>query len=105
MTGKMSAMCISGRNQYSKGAIQQDFAAGMRELDQELAAEEDEEASTQTLRLGIMMRWPEVCLCLRLFSWVPGTQRATSQGSSCLEVHDCRRDGDPSITGSLRKAY
>lgn len=49
-------MCISGRNQYSKGAIQQDFAASMRELDQELAAEEDEEASAQTLRLGIMMR-------------------------------------------------
>ncbi len=40
---KMSAMCISGRNQYSKGAIQQDFAAGIKELDQELAAEEDEE--------------------------------------------------------------
>lgn len=34
---------ISGRNQYSKGAIQQDFAQGIRELDQELAAEEDEE--------------------------------------------------------------
>ncbi|KAL6715665.1 hypothetical protein ACLMJK_006626 [Lecanora helva] len=41
--GKVSAMCISGRNQYSKGAIQQDFAAGIKELDQELAAEEDEE--------------------------------------------------------------
>lgn len=40
---KMSALCISGRNQYSKGAIQQDFAAGIKELDQELAAEEDEE--------------------------------------------------------------
>ncbi|CAF9943183.1 MAG: hypothetical protein ALECFALPRED_010769, partial [Alectoria fallacina] len=40
---KMSAMCISGRNAYSKGAIQQDFAAGIKELDQELAAEEDEE--------------------------------------------------------------
>ena len=40
---KMSAMCISERNQYSKGAIQQDFAAGIKELDQELAAEEDEE--------------------------------------------------------------
>lgn len=66
---KMSALCISGRNQYSKGAIQhvceilppmallqhifqyvhllilflQDFAAGIRELDQELAADEDEE--------------------------------------------------------------
>lgn len=63
---KMSALCISGRNQYSKGAIQhvcktlppivllhiicdnadpllQDFAAGIKELDQELAADEDEE--------------------------------------------------------------
>lgn len=40
---RMSALCIRGRNQYSKGAIQQDFAAGIKELDQELAAEEDEE--------------------------------------------------------------
>lgn len=40
---KMSAMCISGRNAYSKGAIQLDFAAGIKELDQELAIEEDEE--------------------------------------------------------------
>ena len=37
------ALCISGRNQYSTGAIQQDFAAGIKELDQEIAAEEDEE--------------------------------------------------------------
>lgn len=40
---KLSALCISGRNRYSRGAIQQDFAAGIKELDQELAAEEDEE--------------------------------------------------------------
>ena len=66
---KMSTLCISGRNQYSKGAIQhvcetlplvaslhhvfnifffadaflQDFAAGIKELDQEMAADEDEE--------------------------------------------------------------
>ena len=40
---KLSALCISGRNNYSRGAIQQDFAAGIKELDQELAAEEDEE--------------------------------------------------------------
>ena len=40
---KLSALCISGRNGYSRGAIQQDFAAGIKELDQELAAEEDEE--------------------------------------------------------------
>ena len=40
---EMAEMCISGRNQYSRGAIQQDFAAGIKELDQEIAAEEDEE--------------------------------------------------------------
>ena len=39
----LCALCISGRNQYSTGAIQQDFAAGIKELDQEIAAEEDEE--------------------------------------------------------------
>jgi hypothetical protein len=36
-------ICIAGRNEYSKGAIQQDFAAGLKELDQENAAEEDED--------------------------------------------------------------
>ena len=39
----MAACCISGRNEYSRGAIQQDFAAGIKELDQELAAERNEE--------------------------------------------------------------
>ncbi|KAF2179023.1 hypothetical protein K469DRAFT_597528 [Zopfia rhizophila CBS 207.26] len=40
---EMSAICIAGRNEYSKEAIQKDFAAGIKELDQENAAEEDEE--------------------------------------------------------------
>lgn len=39
----IAAQCIAGRNKYSKGAIQQDFAAGIKELDQENAIEEDEE--------------------------------------------------------------
>ncbi|OJJ50257.1 hypothetical protein ASPZODRAFT_128885 [Penicilliopsis zonata CBS 506.65] len=39
--GELSSIAISGRNKYSRGAIQQDFAAGVRELDQELAEEED----------------------------------------------------------------
>ncbi|KAH7416967.1 Dynamin family-domain-containing protein [Cadophora sp. MPI-SDFR-AT-0126] len=37
----MSAICIAGRNEYSKGAIQRDFADGIRELDMESAQEED----------------------------------------------------------------
>ncbi|MCJ1284331.1 hypothetical protein MMC26_003662 [Xylographa opegraphella] len=40
---QISKVCIEGRNAYSKSAIQLDFAAGMKELDQEIAAEDDEE--------------------------------------------------------------
>ncbi|KAK5195290.1 hypothetical protein LTR92_005420 [Exophiala xenobiotica] len=38
---ELSAKCISGRNEYSRGAIRQDYASGIRELDQELAEEAD----------------------------------------------------------------
>ncbi|KAH9834261.1 Dynamin family [Teratosphaeria destructans] len=41
---KQSLICIAGRNDYSRSAIQQDFAAGIRELDQENAEEEDPES-------------------------------------------------------------
>lgn len=41
--GQISHICIAGRNEYSKSAIQQDFAAGIKEIDQENAAEEDED--------------------------------------------------------------
>ncbi|KAI1623100.1 hypothetical protein EDD37DRAFT_565877 [Exophiala viscosa] len=37
----LSIKCISGRNEYSRGAIRQDYASGIRELDQELAEEAD----------------------------------------------------------------
>ncbi|KAH0183485.1 hypothetical protein KCU99_g9481, partial [Aureobasidium melanogenum] len=36
-----SRICISARNQYSKSAIQVDFAAGIKELDEETAEEEN----------------------------------------------------------------
>ncbi|EED18160.1 conserved hypothetical protein [Talaromyces stipitatus ATCC 10500] len=38
---EMRHIAISGRNEYSRGAIQQDFASGIRELDHELAEETD----------------------------------------------------------------
>ncbi|KAI5361086.1 hypothetical protein J4E82_011739, partial [Alternaria postmessia] len=41
--GKIRRLCIVERNEYSKVAIQRDFAAGIREMDQENAAEEDED--------------------------------------------------------------
>nr|OQO23831.1 hypothetical protein B0A51_09775 [Rachicladosporium sp. CCFEE 5018] len=37
-------MCIEGRNEYSREAIRADFAAGIRELDQEDAADENPDA-------------------------------------------------------------
>ncbi|KAK5950264.1 hypothetical protein OHC33_008733 [Knufia fluminis] len=37
----ISTECIAGRNNYSRDAIKQDFAAGIKELDQEIAEEED----------------------------------------------------------------
>lgn len=40
---KIRRICIAERNEYSKIAIQRDFAAGIREMDQEDAAEEDED--------------------------------------------------------------
>ncbi|KAF9881435.1 tat pathway signal sequence [Colletotrichum karsti] len=42
LLGAVKAVCIQGRNGYSKGAIQRDFAMGIKELDQEAAIEEDE---------------------------------------------------------------
>ncbi|CAK4034253.1 Hypothetical predicted protein [Lecanosticta acicola] len=41
ISAKKSSLCIAGRNEYSKSAIQQDFASGIRELDLEAAEEED----------------------------------------------------------------
>ncbi|TGJ86746.1 hypothetical protein E0Z10_g2034 [Xylaria hypoxylon] len=38
----VKAICIQGRNSYSRGAIKQDFAMGIKELDQENAIEEDD---------------------------------------------------------------
>lgn len=39
---QMRSLCIRGRNKYSKDAIKQDFALGIKELDQDLAIEQDE---------------------------------------------------------------
>ncbi|TIA35081.1 hypothetical protein D6C78_06406 [Aureobasidium pullulans] len=38
---KRTQICIAARNRYSKSAIQIDFAAGIKELDQEAEAEDD----------------------------------------------------------------
>lgn len=42
MQSEMRSLCIRGRNKYLKDSIKRDFALGMKELDQDLAIEEDE---------------------------------------------------------------
>ena len=76
---KMSAMCISGRNAYSRGAIQQDFAAGIKELDQELAAEEDEENFDPDAEIRdydeVARRLPVFCVSSRGYQKLQGRLR------------------------------
>lgn len=42
MQFEMRSLCIRGRNKYLKDSIKRDFALGIKELDQDLAAEDDE---------------------------------------------------------------
>ncbi|KAH9904586.1 hypothetical protein F4778DRAFT_69364 [Xylariomycetidae sp. FL2044] len=44
LLAETKAICIKGRNEYSRRAIQHDFAMGIKELDQENAVEEDDTA-------------------------------------------------------------
>ncbi|KAF1980770.1 hypothetical protein K402DRAFT_343737 [Aulographum hederae CBS 113979] len=104
VTAQMNAICISGRNKYSKGAIQQDFAAGIRELDQENAEEEDEENFNPEEELRdydeVARSLPVFCvsskayqkLCGRLQkdSAVPGFQSAEETEIPQLQAH-CRK--------------
>lgn len=41
LDAEQNELCIAGRNEYSRSAIREDFAAGIRDLDQETAEEED----------------------------------------------------------------
>ncbi|KAL2048436.1 hypothetical protein N7G274_000348 [Stereocaulon virgatum] len=79
ITSKMSALCISGRNEYSKAAIQQDFAAGIRELDQELAAEENEESFNPDVEIRdydeVARGLPVFCVSSRGFQKLKGRLR------------------------------
>lgn len=76
---EMSAQCISGRNNYSKGAIQQDFAAGIRELDEELAVEEDEEHFDPTIEIRdydeVARSLPVFCVSSRGYQKLQGRLR------------------------------
>lgn len=89
INSKLSALCITGRNQYSKGAIQQDFAAGIKELDQELAAEEDEEnfnPDAETRDYDEVARsLPVFCVSSRGYQKLQGRLRK-DPNSKCFQI-------------------
>jgi len=98
---EISRICIAGRNDYSKRAIQQDFAAGIKELDQENAAEEDEENFNPDEELRdydeVARSLPVFCVSSRAFQQmcgrlkkddsVPGFTTPEETGMPQLQAH------------------
>lgn len=83
----VKAICIQGRNDYSRGAIKQDFAMGIKELDQENAIEEDDATfdPDQDVR-----DYDEVARSLPVFCV---SSRAYQKLSGRLEKDDIRSHG------------
>jgi hypothetical protein len=118
---QMSAICIAGRNEYSKGAIQNDFAAGIKELDQENQAEKDEEAFNPDEDFRdydeVARSLPVFCISSRAYQKmsgrlkkdenVPGFTTPEETGVSlprcCLEIGLTRVDA--ATPGALQKAH
>lgn len=113
---EMSRMCISGRNNYSKGAIQEDFAAGIKELDQELAVEEDEEHFDPTVEVRdyeeVARSLPVFCVSSRGYQKlqgrlrqdppVPGFKAIEETGIPQLQKH-CRQLTEKGRAESCRR--
>jgi chromosome segregation ATPase len=73
---QLSRICIAGRNNYSKTAIQHDFAAGIKEIDQENAADEDEDNSNPEDKLRdydqVAKSLPVFCVSSRAYQKMCG---------------------------------
>ncbi|GAB1316634.1 Dynamin N-terminal domain-containing protein [Madurella fahalii] len=76
LLAEVKAVCIQGRNAYSKRAIKQDFAMGIKELDQETAAEKDEENFDPEADLrdygAVAESLPVFCVSSRAFQKLSG---------------------------------
>jgi hypothetical protein len=70
------SLCIEGRNKYSKGAIQQDFADGIREIDMESAQEEDADRFNPDEELRdytkVALSLPVFCVSSRAYQKLQG---------------------------------
>lgn len=76
LDSEVKAICIQGRNNYSRTAIKKDFAMGIKELDQETAIEEDEENFNPDVDLRdydkVAETLPVFCVSSRAFQKLSG---------------------------------
>ncbi|KAK3954249.1 hypothetical protein QBC32DRAFT_384967 [Pseudoneurospora amorphoporcata] len=76
LESEVKAVCIQGRNEYSRTAIKKDFAMGIKELDQETAIEEDEESFNPDVDLRdydkVAETLPVFCVSSRAFQKLSG---------------------------------
>lgn len=104
LKSEMSAVCIAGRNKYSKTAIQQDFAAGVKELDQEKASEEDEASFNPDEDLRdydeIARSLPVFCVSSRAYQKLSGRLEKDSSVSGFTEAG---QTGVPQLQDHCRK--
>ncbi|KAK4033768.1 hypothetical protein C8A01DRAFT_19341 [Parachaetomium inaequale] len=90
---EVKAVCIQGRNEYSRKAIKQDFAMGIKELDQENAAEEDEANFDPEVDLrdydAVAASLPVFCVSSRAFQKLSGRlQKDDFHGGGFQSVDD-----------------
>ncbi|KAL1639287.1 hypothetical protein SLS58_008129 [Diplodia intermedia] len=89
---EVNSLCIKGRNEYSKGAIQHDFAAGIKELDQETALEEDEENFDPDQEIRdydeVARSLPVFCISARAFQKLSGRLKRDKDVSGFSDVYE-----------------
>lgn len=89
---QLTAICIAGRNEYSKGAIQRDFAAGIKELDQEAAAEDDEENFNPDKDIRdydeVAKSLPVFCVSSRAYQKLSGRLKKDSSISGFMSMEE-----------------
>ncbi|KAI5795262.1 hypothetical protein EDC01DRAFT_654675 [Geopyxis carbonaria] len=89
---KRATVCIAARNSYSSKAIQNDFAAGLEELDQEAAEERDAQGFDPNAELrdyeAVASSLPVFCVSSRGYQKLQGR---------------LRRDGDPPVFQNIEQ--
>ncbi|KAK3319346.1 hypothetical protein B0H66DRAFT_591910 [Apodospora peruviana] len=106
--GQVKAVCIKGRNEYSRQAIKHDFAMGIKELDQENAAEEDEATFDPEVDLrdfdAVARFLPGFCVSSRAFQKISGRlekdnfNEAGFESADDTEIPQLQRDANRAFT-------